>query len=234
MNLALDHHLCRISADGSETVVAFFDLDQTLIDGYSLSALAWQQFFNGRIGLKRVWQLSRMFIRYARGRIDYEQMLQATVDGIAGMQEADLVQLGRQAFANKLSKRVYREGRALVSTHFNCGHDVVMLTSATRYQADPIAQALDIVNVHATELEIVDGRVTGKVVPCYGIGKLRAAEAYVAGIGARLDNAYFYSDAYDDLPLLEAVGKPVVVNGKSRIVDVCECRGWPHFDFSAV
>jgi len=189
MNLTLDHHICGIRADGSEAVVAFFDLDQTLIDGYSLSALAWQQFFNGRIGLKRFWHLSRMFIRYARGRINYEQMLQATVDSIAGMQEAELVQLGRQAFANKLSKKVYQEGRELVSTHLDCGHDVVMLTSATRYQAEPIAQALDITHVVATELEIMDGRVTGMVAPCYGTGKLVAAESYLTSIGARLDRA---------------------------------------------
>ncbi len=231
MKLNLSQHLAGLRPAGGSPVVAFFDLDRTLIDGYSLSALAWQQFFNGRIGPRRFWQLGLMFISYARKRIGYAEMLQATVDDITGMDEEELRALGRQAFDNRLSKSIYREGFTLIDAHRQAGHDVVMVTSATNYQAEPVAQVLGIEHLCCTEIGIAAGQVTGQVQACHGPGKVTAAERYLEGVGASLEHAYFYSDSYDDLPLLERVGNPVVVNGRAAIVELSEKRGWPVLEF---
>ena len=228
----LEENLCQPGFSSFEPVVAFFDLDKTLIDGYSLSGLAWQMFFDGRVGPIRFLQLSKMFLSYALRHIGYEQMLKATVDNITGMAEADLVQLGQDAYVNRLAKKLYKEGRELVGAHMERGHDVVIITSATRYQAEPIAEELGIEHLCCTELEIVDGRVSGEVIACHGEGKLEAAKSYAASVGSQLRNAYFYSDSYDDLPLLEEVGQPVVVNGESAIIKVGVRRGWPHMEFN--
>jgi putative phosphoserine phosphatase/1-acylglycerol-3-phosphate O-acyltransferase len=215
----------------SDGVVAFFDLDRTLIDGYSLTALAWQQFFNGNVGPRRFMSLATMFTRYGVGRIDYGQMLGATVKDITGMPETELAALGQQAFSRWLTRRMFKEGFDLVDAHRGLGHDVVLVTSATVYQAAPIAEALGIEHLRCTELTIVDGCIAGDVVPCYGIGKRNAAQQYTEQVGVALDHAYFYSDSHDDLPLLEAVGKPVMVNAKPALVRIGAPRGWPHLAF---
>jgi len=134
-------------------VVAFFDLDRTLIDGYSLTALAWQELFNGAIGPARFVSLGIMFARYGLKRIQYDDMLRATVNDIAGMSEVDLAALGRQAYERRLAKWMYAEGVALVDAHKALGDDVVMVTSATSYQATPVAERLGIA------VEAVDGAV---------------------------------------------------------------------------
>ncbi len=90
---------------------------------------------------------------------------------------------------------------------------------------------LGIDKVACTELDIVDGRVTGGVRACYGPGKLEAAQRYVGETGATLNDAYFYSDSQEDLPLLEGVGNPVVVNGKAKLVKIGTGRGWPTLEF---
>ncbi|MEZ5557377.1 MAG: hypothetical protein R3E86_02355 [Pseudomonadales bacterium] len=50
-------------------------------------------------------------------------------------------------------------------------------------------------------------------------------------LGTSLEDAYFYSDSGDDLPLLEAVGRPVVVNGKAVLTRLAAVRGWPQLQF---
>ncbi len=236
-SMAFDDYLARLrarlsgEAGGQRRVVAFFDLDRTLIDGYSLTALAWQQLFNGDLSLRRVISLGAMFLGYGLGRKDYAEMLQATVNDIRGMTEEALYALGRQAYEERLASWIYREGFELVATHRELGHDVVMVTSATRYQAAPVIDALGFDEVACTELEIVDGRIAGGVRACYGPGKLDAAQRYVGAVGAELSDAYFYSDSPDDLPLLEGVGNPVVVNGKAKLVKIGTGRGWPTLEF---
>ncbi len=212
-------------------VVAFFDLDRTLIDGYSLTALAWQELFNGDMGPARFVSLGVMFARYGLKQIQYDDMLRATINDIAGMSEVDLTALGQQAYDRRLAKWMYGESEALVKAHKALGDDVVMVTSATSYQAAPVARRLGIEHLCCTELEVVDGRIDGGVTPCYGPGKLEAARAYIEGSDLSLETAYFYSDSPEDLPLLEAVGRPVVVNGKRALVQLGEARGWPLLEF---
>lgn len=219
------------ACDNESQVIAFFDLDRTLIDGYSLTALAWQQLFNGDMSLRRFCSLGLMFLEYFSGRSSYNDMLQATVNDIAGMSEDDLRDLANQAFDERLSGWIYQEGIELVAAHKARGHDVVMVTSATPYQAEPIAEVLGISHLCCTELEIVDGKVSGRVEPCYGPGKVEAALKYASDVGADLGSAYFYTDSQDDLPLLEKVGYPVVVNGKTKLTRIGESRGWPSLEF---
>ena len=219
------------SVNTASPVVAYFDLDHTLIDGYSLTALALQHLLNGKISLPRLCRLSFMYLKYFLGRIDYDQMLRATVDDIRGMPEEELSRLGEQAFQTRLAQRIYVEGFKLINTHKQLGHDVVMVTAATSYQARPIARALGIDNICSTGLEIEEGKVNGVVNTCYGQGKVEAAVAYAQQVGTELSAAYFYSDSREDLPLLELVGNPVVVNAKARLIKIAQVRGWPILQF---
>ena len=212
-------------------VVAYFDLDRTLIDGYSLTALAMQHLVNGEISPPRLIRLSIMFFKYFLGRIDYDQMLRSTVDDIQGMPEEELQRLGEQAFQQRLMDTIYAEGFELINTHKHLGHEVVMVTAATSYQAQPIARVLGIDHICCTVLEIREGKVGGVVNTCYGQGKVDAAVTYAEQVNADLNKAYFYSDSKEDLPLLELVGNPVIVNPKAELKKMGEACGWPILQF---
>lgn len=118
---------------------------------------------------------------------------------------------------------------SLLRDHAAKGHVVALLTAGTRYLNDFIAADLGIEHVLASELEVCDGRFTGRaVLPlCYGAGKIERAERFAAERGIDLSRSYFYSDSISDLPMLERVGEPRIVCPDPRLRREARRRGWP-------
>jgi putative phosphoserine phosphatase/1-acylglycerol-3-phosphate O-acyltransferase len=214
-----------------DDVVAFFDLDRTIIAGYSITALTLEQIRSGAMSLRHFVSQVNSFVDYGLGRAGYHDLLRATVAELVGLPEQELIDLGERAYRRRLQGLIYQEARNLVDTHKARGHDVVMVTSATRYQAEPIARDLGIEELCCTELEIRNGLITGNVSPCHGPGKKSAALRLGTQLKADLNDAYFYTDSTDDLPLLEAVGRPVTANARSALSQVAAARGWPQLAF---
>jgi putative phosphoserine phosphatase/1-acylglycerol-3-phosphate O-acyltransferase len=109
----------------------------------------------------------------------------------------------------------------------------VLLTSATRYLAGPLAADLGIDHMLVTQLTVENGRFTGEAVRpvCYGEGKTYWAERFAAAHGIDLARSYFYTDSITDLPVLERVGEPRIVNPDPRLGRLAARRGWPIFRF---
>jgi HAD superfamily hydrolase (TIGR01490 family) len=118
---------------------------------------------------------------------------------------------------------------ATVDAHRRAGHVVAILTSATCYLAAPLAADLGIEHILVTQLVVRDGRFTGEAVlpVCYGDGKTYWAERFAAAEGIELAQSYFYTDSITDLPVLERVGEPRVVNPDPRLRRLALRRGWP-------
>lgn len=211
--------------------VAFFDLDRTLIAGYSVAVLGWEGFKCAIVPRWRIARQLRVFFHYGLGLAHYLDLVRVTTKDLTGMPESEFLQLGRQAFRRELRGRIYDEGRRLVAAHHALGHTVVLITSATRPQAEPCARELGIGHLRCTELETVDGRLTGAFEPCYGFSKRDVAERFCEARGLRLNEAWFYTDGIEDLPLLEAVGRPVTANPKAKLAALARERGWPHLKF---
>ena len=233
MKVAFSSHLNELrSGGGNSGATAFFDLDRTLIAGYSVAALGWEGLKNATVPRWRIALQLRVFLDYSLGLAHYLDLLRVTLNDLAGVPEPEFLRLGERAFENGLAGEIYDEGRELVAAHQALGHRVVMLTSATRAQAAPFARELGIGHLRCTELETAGGRITGAFQPCYGESKRDAAEQFCARRSLRLRDAWFYTDGIEDLPLLQAVGWPVVVNPKSKLERVAAERGWPHLDFA--
>jgi len=153
----------------------------------------------------------------------------ATAGVLRGMPEAALEKFGQQVFERRLAGEIYPESRALVEAHKAMGHTLAIISSATRYQAEPLARDMEIAHVLCSRLELRDGRFTGKVLRplCYGEGKLLAARKLADETGIDLAHSYFYSDSDEDLPLLEAVGHPRPLNPNRKLAAAASRRGWP-------
>jgi putative phosphoserine phosphatase/1-acylglycerol-3-phosphate O-acyltransferase len=219
---------------GGSPVVAYFDLDRTLIDGYSITSLALEKMWSGSLSAKRIIHHAGIFLHWGLGWSDYHQLLESTVGALQGYSEAEMIELGERAFKKRIKPIIYEEGRQLIEAHKNLGHEPVLITSATRYQALPIARDLGVEQIYCTELEIQEGVITGAATPCYGPGKKKAADVHMGFREADLADAYFYTDSCEDLPLLEEVGRPVAVNAKSSLTRVANGRGWPQLAFETL
>jgi putative phosphoserine phosphatase/1-acylglycerol-3-phosphate O-acyltransferase len=224
--------------NASGPVVAFFDLDRTVVLGYSAVALAleWVRQRQGGSspvgGLEIAREILASIDRRSAGR-HYTGSYRRLIRALAGVDERRLRDLGEQAFERNLKANLFREARQIVRRHKELGHKVVIVTAATDYQAAPVARALDADAVYCTRLKVVDGKFTGEVRGglCYGEGKAIAARRYLRKLGASVADAWFYSDSRDDLPLLKKVGHPVATNPSPALEAHAIQQGWPTLKF---
>lgn len=222
-------------AKGGADTIAFFDLDGTLIYGFSILAMARERLFTGKVApVAAVRQLFSLVTHGVNGS-EYSRILEELAETLADTPEDELISLGESVFEKALAGSIYPESRALVRAHQRRGHTVVIVTSATNYQADGVARELDIQHVIANRLEVKDGRLTGDVERpiCFAEGKRDAAAAFAKARKVALSDCYFYSDGLEDLPLLEAVGKPRPLNPDEGLAVAARRRDWPVRRFSS-
>jgi putative phosphoserine phosphatase/1-acylglycerol-3-phosphate O-acyltransferase len=172
-------------------------------------------------------------LSFALGRTGFSGMMAATTAAYRGLAESVLRETGYEVFEKHLARQIYPESRAIVEAHRARGHTLAIVSSATPYQVEPVAEALEIPHVLCTRLEVEHGVFTGNVVKptCWQEGKLHYAEELAAAEGIDLAESFFYTDSAEDLPLLEAVGRPRPLNPSARLAGIAHDRGWPirHF-----
>jgi HAD superfamily hydrolase (TIGR01490 family) len=124
--------------------------------------------------------------------------------------------------------------RARVAEHKRAGDRLVVITASVFFFAEPLVRELEIDELLGTQVGFVDGRCTGRVDGeiLEGPLKLDAARRLADERGVALADCTFYSDHIADLPLLEAVGSPVVVGPHRPLEAIARARGWqvlPHW-----
>jgi len=210
-------------------VGAFFDLDRTLISGFSVVPLVFDGLLSGRIGPAGLALTTVAGLRFQLGQIGFSGLVTEAAGLLKGENETAMLEVGERLYADRLAAEVYPEARAIVRAHRRRGHTMAVVSSATRYQIEPLAQDLGIEHVLCTRLEVCDGRFTGGVTEplCYGEGKLEAARGLATTRGIDLAESFFYTDSDEDLPLLEHVGRPRPTNPNRRLATIAARRGWP-------
>ncbi|NJN51405.1 MAG: HAD-IB family hydrolase [Gammaproteobacteria bacterium] len=207
---------------------ALFDLDRTLIAGFSAQDVLLERALKGDVALGTLFDAVRSAIAYSAGRIEFVEFVNRAAADLAGRPDADNIAFGQQVFDKRVAQRIYPEARTLIAAHRKRGHTLGVISSATPYQVEPVARDLGIEQVMCTRLEVQDGLCTGRVVEaCYGEGKAVAARNLAARLGLDLSQSFFYSDGNEDLPLLEIVGKPKPLNPDARLTEQARRRGWP-------
>ena len=146
-------------------VGAFFDLDQTLLAGFSATSFFRERFLSGRMAPREIADSLLGTLSFAVGRTGFSGMMSATTAAYRGLAESVLIEVGEEVFEKHLATQIFPESRALVEAHQAAGHTVAIVSSATPYQAEPLARDLGIDHVLCTRLEVEDGVFTGEVLP---------------------------------------------------------------------
>ena len=210
-------------------IAAFFDVDRTLLAGFSALSFVRERIASGRLGPRELAEGLLGTLSFALGRTGFSGFVAAHTQAYRGLAESALIELGEEVFEKHLATRIYPESRALVRAHRDRGHTLAVVSSATPYQVEPIARDLGIEHVLCTRLCVEEGLLTGGVVrpTCFGRGKLLVAEDLAEQCDIDLDASYFYTDSVDDLPLLENVGHPRPTNPDRRLAQIAKERRWP-------
>jgi HAD superfamily hydrolase (TIGR01490 family) len=167
--------------------------------------------------------------QYTMGIIDAPDVAARALKPLAGTPEVVLSARLDDWFRRYVESHVCDLGRRAVEEHRRRGDLLAIVTGASPYAARPLARRLGIPHVVASELEVDErGIFTGRFVEplCYGDGKIVRAKRLAEEHGFVLEESTFYSDSYTDLPLLEAVAEPIIVNPDPRLERVAKKRGW--------
>lgn len=209
-------------------VAAFFDVDHTLIDVNSGAKWLGYMWRAGQVSVREAVQSLSWLLRYRLSLLDLEVVTAVAAETYRGVSVATITAAVREWFAREIAARVCVEGRARVAEHQAQGHIVALLTSGTRFSATPLAELLGVPHVLCTDMEVNAGVLTGRHIPpaCAGAGKVVYAERFAAEHGVDLGRSFFYTDSFSDLPMLERVGQPRVINPDLRLKRRARVRGW--------
>lgn len=215
---------------------AFFDLDRTLIRRSSALALAGSFQERGLIGRKQLAKAAAWQVFFAARGAGAETVRKAAEDGLMLLKDLevdDMRALVADAMEPALKPLLYREPLDLLSRHRDRGERVYVVSATVQEIVEPLAVELGFDGAIGSLCEIVDGRYTGRSLrACHGEGKAEAVRRLAADEGIDLAVSTAYSDSHTDLPFLEVVGNPVVVNPDRELRGIARERGWPILTFS--
>jgi putative phosphoserine phosphatase/1-acylglycerol-3-phosphate O-acyltransferase len=233
--ITVDELIERIKqGPGGQRVAAFFDFDGTLIQGYSAGALYAHRARNLDLGPDEFVRTMRAALGGPLTEEAFKDLLVQGIRGWVGRTEDDLMELGEQLFTQGIAGGLFYGAWRLVRAHQNQGHTVVIATSATRMQAQPMARELGVDHVLCTELETEHGVLTGGIAgrPPWGEGKLAAVQEFARRQRIPLKNSHAYANGAEDVQFLDGVGFPHPVNPAPELARRAAERGWHVLRFS--
>ncbi|TFC96188.1 MULTISPECIES: HAD-IB family hydrolase [Cryobacterium] len=212
--------------------IAFFDVDNTLLRGaslYHLSIGAWRRrLLTGRDIASFAWKQAR-FLAVGENGVHLATIRERALEVVVGYTRADLVALSTEIVDARLLQRLWPETVAVARAHLKAGREVWLVSATAQEVADVIAERLGLTGALGTRLEAIDGVFTGRLTDgvCHGAQKARAASMQALRSGADLAGCWAYSDSHNDIPLLDLVGNPVVVNPDATLRRYAAARHWP-------
>ena len=215
---------------------AFFDLDKTIIAKSSTLAFGKPFYQGGLINRRAVLRSAYAQFVFALAGADADQMermrdyLTAMCTGWDVQQIRDIV---NETLHDIIDPLVYDEAVELITEHKAAGRDVVIISSSGDEVVRPIGEMVGADHVIATRMVVADGKYTGEIeYYAYGPHKAAGLLALATKHGYDLADSYAYSDSITDLPMLEVVGHPNVVNPDKALRKTALENGWPILSFT--
>lgn len=209
--------------------LAIFDLDNTLLAGDS--DYEWGRFLADRHIVEAVSyerENRRFYAQYEAGTLDIHEFARFSYKPLAGHPLQHLKLWREEFMEERIRPLILPKGCALIKAHRAQGHVPVIITSTNRFVTEPIACALEVEHLLASEPEFREGCYTGELagIPCFREGKVTRLMEWLADSGHSLDGSWFYSDSHNDIPLLERVSHPVAVDADAKLAHYARKRGW--------
>lgn len=221
------------------TRLAIFDLDNTLLGGDSDHG--WGEFLinEGLVDAEQHRQRNDAFYeQYKAGTLDMTEYLEFVVAIIAGMPKADRDALHDRFMQTTVEPMILPQAERLLVAHKARGDFCLIITATNRFITEPIAARLAVDDLIATDLEEDNGVYTGKIsgIPSFQDGKITKLQEWLKqrDDGLSLADSIFYSDSFNDIPLLEATAEAVAVDPDDKLRAHAEKQGWAVISLRAV
>ncbi|OGC03165.1 hypothetical protein A2276_07125 [candidate division WOR-1 bacterium RIFOXYA12_FULL_43_27] len=208
---------------------AFFDVDNTILNGYTQVILAKHLLRKGVFPFRKYVNVLIWYLFYKAGLINnFSDIRDKSIEILKGWPKEKLSETMRECFDCSIKKHIYKKMLDLIAQHKKDFFKIILVSSSLDFLVDEIKKYLSADITICSELEIVGGVSSGKVLDS-GISGEKKAEAITLlakKLGINLNTSYAYSDHISDLPFLEKVGIPVAINPDKQLRKICEKKGW--------
>jgi HAD superfamily hydrolase (TIGR01490 family) len=216
---------------------AFFDLDKTVIARASMAAFG-HHFYRGglisRTTVVRVMATQLVYLHLGASEQKLDRIRESVLRMTRGWDQSKVSRIVRETLDDVVEPIIYAEALELLEHHQRAGRRVYIVSASPEEIVAPLAEYLGVDGVIASRAVVdLDGRYTGEMdFYAYGPFKAQAMRDVAEREGIDLESSYAYSDSYTDVPMLEAVGHPVVVNPDRVLARLARDRGWEVRQFS--
>ena len=225
--------LLKASFDSQATpkTVAFFDVDGTLLKSTIVHYYIWMRTAQMPFLLKQLWLigfLPKIVYYLILDRVSRPRFNQVFYRNYRGMNVERIKGLSAEMFEAYLRPKIFSEAVSQIQEHKEQGTAVALVTGSLDFIVQPIADYLTVDFVLAPQLREENRRFTGELMtdPLIGEEKAKAIRAYAEQHEISLEESYAYGDSQSDLPMLECVGNPVVVNPGKALREKALASGW--------
>jgi HAD superfamily hydrolase (TIGR01490 family) len=212
-------------------IVAFFDVDNTLMRGASIYYVGREAFRRGLISWRDIaifaWHQFR-FLAVGENRNHLSTAKNRALGLVGGHTEEGLIALAEEIYDRDFAPKLWPETVELTREHLLKGHEVWLITATPQLVAQVIADRLGLTGALGTRVQALDGVFTGALDGhvIHGEEKAALAEMFTRDRHANLADCWAYSDSSNDIPLLSMVGNRVVVNPDAKLLAHAQSKGW--------
>lgn len=222
------------------SVAAFFDVDNTLIQGSSLIVfalgLARRRYFRVSEILPIAFKQLKFRFTGSENPDDVARGRQQALEFIKGRRVDELVELCEEIVDSHMQERAWPGTRELADMHLHAGHQVWLVSATPVQLAQILAKRFGFTGALGTVAEVRDGRFTGRLVGdiLHGPGKMHAVAALAAVGQLDLTECTAYSDSINDVPMLSMVGTGVAINPDKKLRKLAGQNAWEIRDYRSI
>jgi HAD superfamily hydrolase (TIGR01490 family) len=221
----------------TEKRVAFFDVDNTLLKGSTLFFLGRGMYQRGFFTKKDISAFVLANLRYRltgkENKDEITRFQNAACEFIKGHNVIEIEKIGQEIYEEYVSPAIWQGTVEIAQEHLSKGEEVWLVTATPLDMASLMVKRLGFTGALGTKAEVENGVYTGKMIGnlLHGREKALAIVELANQNGFSLENCYGYSDSHHDIPLLEAVGSPRVINPDTLLRIRAYRDNWPVYDF---
>ena len=214
-----------------------FDLDETLVRCDSSSLFCEYLVESGLVEDPAFLTKERQLIeQYSNQQIPIDDYIKFQLAPLNNLSISEIERLAVDFVATKIHQCIYPQGRELLQQLAQQGHRILIISATAAFIVKAVARELGVEEVIAIDLTEINNKFTGEIqgVPSYREGKVIRLKQWLGQQRESLEQAHFYSDSINDLPLLELVDTPIVTNPDTGLAKIAKQRHWQLLNWQLV
>ena len=224
-----------LNEDRPEMKVVFFDVDRTIVDDQTQKLFI--KYLNSKHYISKwiVTKLSLYFLLYKFHLLpNVDDVRKKAYKVISGWRVEDLKRISNEFFNEVIIKHIHKEAFEKIIEHKKTGDIIVLFSASWDFLIEPLRNYLDVPYIIATRIKSEEGKFSGELLSgaVYGKNKTILAQRFLEKCNVNRMNSIAYGDHHSDLPLLEYVNYPIVVNPDIRLKKIAQKRSWVIYDWS--